>query len=68
MNINSWLLIVLIIQNFFYMSHLSSPFKEVTGHKSGIEEINYSLDRIDTSLDRIDKNLKEITDKQNEYR
>lgn len=47
MNINSWLLIILIIQNVFYMS---SPFTSVTSHKSGIEEINYFLDQISADV------------------
>lgn len=57
MNLNSWLLIILIIQNFFYMG---SPFTSVTGHKSGIEEANYFLDEINANVgslvDRVNAN------------
>lgn len=56
MNINSWLLIILIIQNIFYMG---SPFTSVSGHKSGIEEINYFLDQIDANVRSIADKLED---------
>lgn len=53
MNFNSFLLIILIIQNIFYMDYMSSPFTSVTEHKSGIEEINYFLDQINANVGNI---------------
>jgi len=56
MNINSWLLIILIIQNIFYMG---SPFTSITDHHSGIDEINYFLDEISADVRSIADKLDE---------
>lgn len=47
MNLNSWLLLILIGQIFSLSNSMESQYRNVTGNKSGIKEIISYLDRID---------------------
>ena len=61
MNINSWLLIILIIQNIYILGKMDSPLTSITGNKSGIADINFSLYQIESNVRSIENILEDKT-------